>query len=164
MKIKTIALLALLLGLALLFPSCKKEKDLYWVSWGEGNISYNSTRNETSLRITFAVVSWNSIDARITGWRIVFKAKKEQLLEVNDGNHPAYAPFVAYNDIRHNDTAIFLMQSVNPANAADQRPYPGKLFPGNPPDNIDVFVTITDDEGRTETTEQNLLVTYSTTQ
>ena len=162
MKIKTIALLVL--GLAFLFTSCKKEKDLYWVSWGEGNISYNSTRNETSLRIAFAIVSWNSLDARISGWRIVFKAKKAQLLEVNDGNYPEYAPFVAFGAVRHNDTSTFLMQSVNPGNAADQRPYPGKLFPGAAPDNIDVFVTITDDDGRTETTEQNLLVTYSITQ
>lgn len=157
-------LLPLVLGLAMATLSCKKDNDLYWVSWGEGNISYDAAANETSLRIAFAIVSWNSLDARISGWRIVFKAKKTQLLEVNAGNHQAYAPFVAFGAIRHNDTSSFVMQSTNPANLADRHPFPGKLFPGDPPDNIDVFVTITDDEGKTETTEQNLLVFYSTTQ
>ena len=164
MKLRMSALSILVLCLSFLFLSCKKENDLYWVSWGEGNISYNLTADETSLRIAFAIVSWNSLDARISGWRIVFKAKKAQLLEVNDGNHQAYAPFVAFGAVRHNDTSSFVMQSVNPADAADRRPYRGRLFPGDPPDNVDVFVTITDDSGKAETIEQNLLVTYSTAQ
>lgn len=164
MKIKTIALLALLPGLAILSQSCKKDNARYWVSWGEGNISYNSTRNDTSLRIVFDVVSWNAIDAQITGWRIVFKAGKARLLEVNAGNYLDYVPFVVFTPVRHNDTASFLMQSANPDNLADRRPYPGQLFPGDAPTNIDVFVTISDQNGKTETIEQNLLVSYSTTQ
>ncbi len=164
MKNKTITLSALVLGLAFLSPSCRKEKDLYWISSGEGNVSFNSTRNETSARVFFTLVSWNNIDAVVGDWRIVFKAKKTKLLEVNSGNFQDYVPFAAFGLVRHNDTSIFILQSVNFADENDKRPYAGRLFPGDPPDNLDVFVTLTDVDGHTETTEQNLLVYYSATQ
>lgn len=164
MKRRTKIFLPLVLGLAMATLSCKKEKDLYWIASGEANVIYNSTRDETSVRVFFSLVSWNKVDAVVRDWRFVFKAGKAKLLEVNSGNFQQYVPFAAFGPVRHNNTSIFIVQSVNFADESDKRPYEGKLFAGDPPDNMDVFLTIVDGAGRVESTEQNLLVYYSTPQ
>lgn len=161
MKSRLICLSALIAALPVLFLSCKKNTDLYWIQWGEGNISYNIKKNETNLRFSFSLVNWHNVEARIADWRFVVKSRKRQLLEINSGNFQTYAPFVKYDDLKPMSRNEFTIQSNNPRDWTDKRPFLGNLFPSYAPDNTDVFVTLIDADGTSQTIRQNLEVIFS---
>jgi hypothetical protein len=161
MKSKFTFFLVLLAALSALSLSCKQRIDQYWIKWGEGNISYNSKANETSLRISFQLVNWHNTEARIVDWRFVIKSRKTPLLEINSSNYRTYAPFIEYSPVNRLTVSEFTIQSNNPRDYSDRHPYHGNLFPSYVPDNTDVFLTLTDSEGKTETTSQNLEIVFS---
>ncbi|GEM_PF-2747666 len=161
MKFRLMFLSALLAALPALFFSCKTDTDLYWIQWGEGNISYNVKKNETNLRFSLSVVNWHNSEARIADWRFVVRSRKKQLLEINSGNFQSYAPFVDYKDLRPMSRSEFTIQSNNPRDWTDRRPFPGNLFPAYAPDNTDVFLTIIGADGGSGTIRQNLEVVFS---
>jgi hypothetical protein len=162
MSKRALVLPVLLLALTFLASSCKVEPELFSILSGEGNISYNPAQNATFFSIRFWVKSVSDEQAKITGWRIVFKSGQDQLLEVNKSNHQAYAPFVIFQDLDKFGITFFILQSVNPYNPADSRPFAGKLFPAASPDKMDILLDITLLNGKTTTAEQTLQVWYST--
>lgn len=161
MKIRVLAMAALVFGLMLFPVSCKKDAELFWISGGSGNIVYDISENSTTLLIRCYMTSKGAADSHVTGWWIVFRSGKTELLEMTDGNYRDFAPFLMVTPIAHWGMGSFLLQSNNPRNLADSHPYQGKLFPAASPDNFDIFMTIADTAGSVVEVEQNLLVYYS---
>lgn len=164
MKIKNAVTAVLIAGLAIFSLSCKKEKELFWISGGTGNIAYDISADTTTLLIRCYVTSKNEADAVVTGWRIVFRSGETELLEVTDGNCLDYAPFLMVTPIAHLGMGYFMWQSNNPRNLADSHPFQGKLFPAAAPDNLNIFMTVADSAGTVVDVEQNLIVYYSEVQ
>jgi hypothetical protein len=161
MKIKTLVLAVLALGLAFFPVSCKKEVDLFWISGGTGNVAYDISADTTTLLIRCYTASKDDADAEVTAWRIVFRSGKTELLEVSGGNYQDFAPFLWVTPIAGWGMGSFMWQSNNPRNLADSHPYQGKLFPAAAPDNLNIFMTVADTTGTVVDIEQNLLVYYS---
>jgi hypothetical protein len=161
MKIKALVHLPLILGLMFFSVSCKKNPELFWISGGTGNIAYDISAATTSLLIRCYTSSKDDADADVTGWRIVFRSGKTELLEVTDSNYQDFAPFLMVTPIAHWGMGSFMWQSNNPRNLADSHPYQGKLFPAAPPDNLNIFMTVADSAGTVVDIEQNLVVYYS---
>jgi hypothetical protein len=158
MKIRILGCAALVFGL-LSFPvSCKKDVELFWISGGSGNITYDISENSTTLLIRCYMTSKDEADADVTGWRIVFRSGQTELLEVTDGNYQDFAPFLMLTPIAHWGMGSFMWLSNNPRNLSDSHPYQGKLFPAAAPDNLNIFMTIADSAGKVVDIEQNLLV------
>jgi hypothetical protein len=161
MKIKTLIMPTLILGLMFLSVSCKKEVELFWITGGTGNVAYDISADTTTLLIRCFTSSKNDADAAVTAWRIVFRSGKTELLEVTDGNYRDFAPFLMVTPVASWSMGSFMWQSNNPRNLSDSHPYQGKLFPAASPDNFDIFMTIADTAGSVVDVKQNLLVYYS---
>ena len=151
-------------GLLFLSVSCGKSSRLYEITGGECSINYSVSQDETFLFARCWLLSRNAAHAKISGWRITFRSGKNNLLEVNDANYLAYAPYVNFWDIYAYDAGVFILQTDDPDSKSTREAYPGKLFPSALPDNMDIRLTLTDADGKTEDVERNIEVLYSSVQ
>ena len=159
---RTVIALALLVAAQLFFlAGCNQLPETYAITGGEATVVYSSHRDATFLYARCWLLSRNDAHAGITGWRITYRSGKKKLLEVNDANYLAYAPYVIFWDIYAYDKGSFTLQCHEPGDMANAHPYPGRLFPAALPDNLDIRLTLTDADGTTENVERNIEVMFS---
>lgn len=159
-----------LFSLVLLTFTCKKtdeidegiptSKGLFVISSGISNVMYFHYEDLTYLSMTGRVTCQNEIGGKITAWKFVFKSGGRKLLEINDTNYSSYVLYM-YGQLR---IPAYDMGILN-VSYADKlhetfSPFQGRLFDADP-DNMDIFITISDDNANIRTIELNTTVNYN---
>jgi hypothetical protein len=167
MKKNIFGLLILVLFSMLLFNSyCKKTeeilqkpKGLFVITDGIGKVMYFHYEDFTYLVMQGRVLSQNEISGTITSWKFIFKSGNTELLEINDANYSSYNLFT-YGQLRifANNVGTVNVSYIDKSHE-NFFPFHGKLFDANP-DNMDIFITITDDNANIQTIEFNTTVTF----
>ncbi len=155
------------LSLLIFNSSCKKSdeipqnpKGLFAVTSGVSKVKYFHFENLTYLVMIGRIASQNEIGGRITSWQFIFKSGNTELFEINNGNYPSYALYSYGEPIMnaYNSGVV----TVSYADQAHQNfsPFLGKPFSADP-DNMDIFITVTDDNSNIQTVHFNTTVTYN---
>lgn len=146
-----------LFSLLLFNSSCKKAdaEGVYLITSGEGKVYYDGIAFTTDLFFRCTVSNQSESTGTIAAWKCVYKSGNTELLEINSDN----------------------CSSFNMVNYANLRVYPykeriiiGKSVPAiektlfsaaRIPDNMDISVTITDDNSNQMIIHFNATVTFS---
>jgi hypothetical protein len=135
-------------------------KGLFVISSGISKVMYFHYENLTYLTMTGRVQCQNDIGGKITAWKFVFKSGDRELLEINDANYSAYVLYT-YGQLQIVSNTAGIV-NVSYADKAHENfsPFSGRLFDADP-DNMDIFMTIADDNANIQTIELNTAVTYN---
>jgi hypothetical protein len=151
----------------LIFNSaCKKTEEilqppqgLFVISKGISKVMFFHFEDITCMAIYSSVSSQNEIGGIISSWKFIFKSGNTELLEINNTNYSSFALY-KYGISR---VAAFGVGTLNLSYTDNYRegysPFQGKLFDANP-DNLDAFITITDDNGNMQTLQRNVAVAF----
>jgi hypothetical protein len=159
-----------LFSLVLLTSTCKKTdeidegiptpKGLFVISSGISNVMYFHYEDLTYLSMTGRVQCQNEIGGTIRSWRFVFKSGNTELLEINDANYSFYVLYTyGQLSVPANNQGIVNVSYADKAHEIFS-PFLGRLFNADP-DNMDIFMTISDDNANIQTIELNTTVTYN---
>jgi hypothetical protein len=120
---------------------------------------YFSNEDLTYLVMKGTVSCQNEIGGTITSWQFIFKSGNTELLEINKINYSSYVLY-AYGQLilSANNSGIVNVSYADKLHD-NFSPYQGKLFSANP-DNMDIFITITDDNANIQTIGFNTAVTF----
>lgn len=157
----------ILFSLMLFDSSCKKTEEilqkplgLFVISKVVCKVQYFHFEDITCLAIYSSVSSQNEIGGIITSWKFIFKSGNTELLEINNANYSSFA----LSEYGLSRVVAFGVGTLNISYTDKYReefsPFQGKLFNANP-DNLDAFITITDDTGNVQTIERNAAVTFN---
>jgi hypothetical protein len=113
----------------------------------------------TYLVMNISVTSQNTIGGTINSWRFVFNSGDAKVIEINNANYSSYALYTYGQPIIYAYNIGLVNVSYADKTHENYSPFPGKLFNSNP-DNVDVFITITDDNGNIQTIERNIAVMF----
>lgn len=167
MKKSFFAFWALVLFSLLLFDSsCKKTEEIlqppqgiFVISKVVGKVMYFHFEDITCLAIYSSVSSQNEIGGIISSWKFIFKSGNTELLEINNANYASFALYKYGLSIVVAFGVGTLNLSYSDKNREGFSPCQGKLFNENP-DNLDAFITITDDNGNVQIIELNMAITF----
>lgn len=146
-----------LFPLLLFHSSCKKSEGegVYLVTSAEASVYYDGIAFTTDLFFRCTVLNQSEIPGTITGWKIVYKFKSTEILEITSEN------CTSYNMAKHVDLQIHPYK---------ERIIIGKSVPAvektvfsslNIPDNMDISVAITDDHSNQSTIHFNTPIQYT---
>ncbi len=117
---------------------------------GEGTYSrdYDLLGNDGTMLslMSVTVAGTNGVPGSITSWKIEFKTGGTKVLEINNNNFASLLLRCDLQQYRVEPLGQFMFNSTDF--------YPGRMFSTNP-DNMDVYVTIADDNGYTKTVSAN---------
>ncbi len=157
MKNKPGVFFVLVLFSLLLFNSfCKKSESagIFVITSGEGYVYYDGIVFKTDLSFSCGISNQSEIAGTINAWKFVFKSGNTEVLEINSEN------CFSYNIIEFENVPIKpfsvreIMGETIPAIGRD-------LFPYGDPDNMDISVTITDENSNQMTIHFNAPVSYN---
>jgi hypothetical protein len=156
----------ILFSLLLFDSSCKKTEEilqppqgLFVINNGLSKVMYFHYEDLTYLVMSGSVLSQNAIGGTITSWKFIFKSGDTELLEINNANYSFYILYAYGQSVLSAYSSAVINVSYADKTHENFSPCPGKLFNSNP-DNMDTFITITDDNGNVQTIERNMAVTF----
>lgn len=145
-----------LFSLLLFDPSCKKSEGagIYVITSGEGYVYYDGIVFKTDLSFSCGIANQSEIAGTIDAWKFVFKKGSAELLEITSENCSAYNIIEFANVPIKPYSVREISGETIPVIARD-------LFPDGDPDNMDISVTITDDNSNQVTIHFNAPVSYN---
>jgi len=163
-------LVAALFSLIIFTSTCKKAdeidevipttKGLFEIIDGMSKVMYFHYEDLTFLSMNGNVECQNEIAGTITSWKFIFKSGSRDLLEINDANYSSYVLYTNVQPIITANNMGFVYVSYADSSHEIFSPFHGKLFDAKP-DNMDIFITITDDNANIQTIEFNTTVTFN---
>lgn len=145
-----------LFSLFLFNSSCKKSEGagIYVITSGEGYVYYDGIVFKTDLSFSCGISNQSEIAGTIIAWKFVFKKGSTELLEINSDNCTSYN-IIKFADVRVKPYSVReILGETIPAIERD-------LFPYGDPDNMDISVTITDDNSNQATIHLTVPVSYN---
>jgi hypothetical protein len=139
----------------LINSSCKKSDTagVFVISSGEGHVYFDGIVFKTDLSFSCGVSNQGEVAGTIDAWKFVFKKGSTAYLEINSENCPSYN-IIYFVNVRINPYSVREISGETiPQVEMD-------LFPYGDPDNMDISVTITDDNSNQQTIHFNAPVTY----
>ncbi|MBN1471662.1 MAG: hypothetical protein JW925_07765 [Syntrophaceae bacterium] len=145
-----------LFSLLLVNSSCKKSEGagIFIITSGEGYVYYDGIVFETHLSFSCGISNQSGIAGTIDAWKFVFKSGNTKVLEINSEN------CTSYNIIKFENVPI-KPYSVREISGETIPQIKRDLFPYGDPDNLDISVTITDDNSNQVTIHFNAPVSYN---
>jgi hypothetical protein len=145
-----------LFSLLLFNSSCKKSEGagIYVITSGEGYVYYDGIVFKTDLSFSCGISNQSEIAGTINAWKFVFKFGNTELLEISSEN------CASYNIIKFENVPI-KPYSVREIFGETIPVIERDLFPNGDPDNMDISVTITDDNSNQVTIHFNAPVSYN---
>jgi hypothetical protein len=143
-------------SLLLLTSSCKKSEEtgVYVITSAEGYVYYDGIVFKTDLSFSCGISNQSDILGTIKSWKFVFKSGNTELLEINSENCSSY------NIIKFDNVQIKPYQ-VREIFGETIPPVERDLFGYGDPDNMDISVSITDDNSNDVTIAFNAPVSYN---
>jgi len=136
--------------------SCKKSESagIYVITSGEGYVYYDGIVFKTDLSFSCGISNQSEIAGTINAWKFVFKSGNTEVLEITSEN------CFSYNIIKFDNVPI-KPYSVREISGETIPVIERDLFPNGDPDNLDISVTITDDNSNQVTIHFNAPVSYN---
>jgi hypothetical protein len=146
----------ILVSLLAFNSSCKKSEEagIFVITSGQGYVYYDGIVFQTNLSFSCGISNQSGIAGTINSWKFVFKNGSTELLEITSENCSSY------NIIKFENVPI-KPYSVREISGEAIPAIERDLFPYGDPDNMDISVTITDDNSHKATIHFNAPVSYN---
>jgi len=137
----------------------QKPKGLFAITSGISKVKYFHYENLTYLIMIGRIASQNEIGGKITSWQFVFKSGNAELFEINSSNFPSYALYAYGETLMSAYNSGIVTVSYADQSHENFSPFLGKPFNADP-DNMDILITVIDDNSNIQTIRFNTIVTF----